>query len=221
MKSNRPRIAALAVLLAWCATATAQVRLGNESDRLAFRLWFAFIADSQFYRPTPDVVDCAALVRHAVREALRPHSPEWARTFRLPFSPGYGDVSRPPKAGVDGWPLFHVGGNRYAEFADAATIVRFNARRVGMDPGAARQGDLLYFHQPDQSSPDHLMVFVGDSIFERAGSDWVVYHTGPGPEGPGEVRKVRVADLEQHPSPRWRPRAGNDRFVGVFRLAFL
>lgn len=221
-KAHPPvHVVAVALAVALSAALTAQVRLAGESDRTAFRLWFVFLADAQFYRHTPDVVDCAALVRHALREALRPHTAEWARTSNLPFSPNYGDVVRPPRPTPEGWPLFHVGGNRYGEFADAATIIRLNTRLVGRDVGAARPGDLLYYHQPDQSSPDHLMVFIGDSLFERAGSDWVVYHTGPASEGPGEVRKVRVADLERHPSPRWRPRAGNDRFVGVFRLAFL
>jgi hypothetical protein len=53
----------------------AQVRLTDETDRDAFRSWFTFLADAQFYRPTPDVADCAGLVRHAVREALRAHTP--------------------------------------------------------------------------------------------------------------------------------------------------
>jgi uncharacterized protein YfaT (DUF1175 family) len=64
------------------------------------------------------------------------------------------------------------------------------------------------------------MVFVGRSFFD-AGDDWVVYHTGPSSDGPGEVRKVRLADLERHPAPRWRPVPSNRQFVGVFRLAAL
>ncbi len=35
-------------------------------------------------RATSDVTDCAALVRHVMREALRPHTPEWRRTMALP-----------------------------------------------------------------------------------------------------------------------------------------
>jgi uncharacterized protein YfaT (DUF1175 family) len=65
------------------------------------------------------------------------------------------------------------------------------------------------------------MVVVGRSFFDDEGTDWVVYHTGPSDEGPGEVRKVRLETLRQHPSPRWRPLAGNPQFVGVFRLAIL
>jgi len=46
---------------------------------------------------------------------------------------------------------------------------------------------------------------------------------GRGPEngGPGEVRKVSMADLAQHPAPRWRPSPANPAFAGVYRLAML
>jgi hypothetical protein len=65
------------------------------------------------------------------------------------------------------------------------------------------------------------MVFVGKSFFEAEGEDWIVYHTGPMDGGPGEVRKVRLADLARHPSERWRPLLSNARFVGAFRLGVL
>lgn len=220
------RLAVLLALLAWTAGAplTAQVRLADQGDRDAFRAWFVFLADVQFERRAPEVIDCAALVRFAFREALRAHTPEWARRVGLPVTPRYPDVRSAPAATGDGWPLFRVSAPpevRYAEFADARTLVGLNARRVSRDPGALKPGDLLYFHQPSQSQPDHLMVFVGSSLFHPDAHDWVVYHTGPGDEGPGEVRKVRLADLAAHPAPRWRPDAGNPHFIGVFRLALL
>jgi uncharacterized protein YfaT (DUF1175 family) len=215
------RVLLVLVLALSIAPLAPQVRLADESDRSAFRAWFVFLADAQFYRRSADVTDCAALVRHAFREALRAHTPEWVRQAGLPLAPAFPDVRRPPRPGPDGWPLFAVGSGRLAEFADAQTIVHLNARLAGRDARAARPGDLLYFHQPDQASPDHLMVFVGRSLFEPDGKDWVVYHTGPDSEGPGEVRKVRLADLEHHPSARWRPLPANSRFVGVFRLGVL
>ncbi len=210
-----------------------QVRLQDEGDRATFRSWFVFLADAQFYRTTADVTDCAALVRHAFREALRVHSPEWLRQAVLPVAPPFPDILRPPRPHGDSWPLFRIDGRRYAEFADAATIVRLNAHLVSRDARAARPGDLLFFHQSDEHASDHLMVFIGRSLFERAGDEWVVYHTGPEhvvpgtaahgpPSSPsGEVRKVRMADLLQHPAPRWRPLQANAHFVGVFRLAIL
>ena len=139
-------------------------------------------------------------------------------------------------------PLFAVTPGRrptYAEFADAQTIVGLNAAPLGREVTALRPADLLYFRQEGQRLPDHLMVFVGRSHFEQAGDDWVVYHTGPSAASGvssgttdaaaaardsgrhGEVRKVRLSDLQRHPSPRWRPVAVNRAFIGVFRLRML
>jgi uncharacterized protein YfaT (DUF1175 family) len=226
----RRRILALALLVASAAGPAAQVRLPDASDREAFRAWFVFLADAQFYRPTADVVDCAALVRHAAREALRPHTPEWQRTADLPVLRSFPDVrSRPPTV-ESGLALFRVSSreaSRYAEFADAQTLIRLNARFISRDVAAARPGDLLYFHQPSQQAPHHVMVFVGASALETQGRDWIVYHTGPTPAhgsepaSPGEVRKVRLADLARHPAPRWRPQSDNPNFIGVFRLNWL
>jgi uncharacterized protein len=217
--------AALA-MVAWCATVSisAQIRLADESDRAAFRSWFVLLADAQFERQTDDVQDCAALVRHAVREALRAHTPEWVRRSGLPFTPQFADVRSAPRAGAEGLPIFRVTSDaspRFAEFADARTLINLNAKPLGRDAHALRPGDLLYFHQAGQREPDHLMVFVGRSHFESDGDDWIVYHTGPLDGGPGEVRKVRLATLTEHPAPRWRPLASNPSFVGVFRLAIL
>lgn len=214
----------------------AQVRFADAADREAFGRWFVLLADAQFYRATPDVDDCAALVRHAVREALRSSSPDWRRRIALPAGSAVPAPVHARAAQVDGaLRLFRVRadpGPDYAEFADARTLVSLNARPLGRETTALRPGDLLYFHQDGQSLPDHLMVFVGPSAFEAEGRDWVVYHTGPSaprpagvpapgspPGSPGEVRKVRLVDLVRHPSPAWRPVAANPRFVGIFRLS--
>ncbi len=221
--------------------AEAQLRLADESDRAAFRAWYVFLADAQFYRTTADVDDCAALVRYAYREALRPHTPEWVRLARLPLTPAYPDVRHRPTGSADGWPLFKVSDDAsapLAEFANARTIIGYNTRLVSRDAHALRPGHLIYFRQPHQDSPDHLMVFVGRSLFEPEGVDWIVYHTGPSDPHPsvrstddaaapdrasqanaGEVRKVRLADLLRHPSPHWRPVPDNPNFVGIFALS--
>lgn len=228
------RIPTIAIVSILCAlllssrTIHAQVRLIDASDRAALRAWFVLLADAQFYRATSDVTDCAALVRHALREALRPHTPEWRRTMALPGSPVYADVRVKTPLSDGGLAMFRVSAAAtvgaspaYQEFADARTIITLNARPIGRDVEALRPGDLVYFHQPLQSAPDHLMVFVGSSSFEPEGRDWVVYHTGPDGARPGEVRKVRLRDLMHHPAARWRPVAGNPQFVGVFRLDLL
>lgn len=195
----------------------------DESDRAAFRAWFTFLADAQFERRSDDVTDCASLVRHAYREALRPHSAAWFQSARLPRLVSFPDVRRTPPTEGGAWLLFRVARtpDRYAEFADAETLITLNTRRVGRDARAARPGDLLYFRHEDADSPSHLMVVVGDSRFDPERNDWLVYHTGPDRGSAGEVRKVSLADLERHPSPRWRPLSANREFVGVFRLSIL
>jgi hypothetical protein len=220
-----PKALSLVAALTWIvAPLQAQVRLADASDRAAFRSWFVLLADAQFQRTAPDVVDCAALIRFAYRESLRTHTPEWVRQVALPFTPTFPDVRSAPRPERGGWGLFRVTADasaRYAEFADARTLVNWNARRISRDVSSLQPGDLLYFRQPEQRQPDHLMVFVGRSFFDPQHADWVVYHTGPTEDGPGEVRKVRLQDLSRHPAPRWRPLQSNPQFVGVFRLSLL
>ena len=227
----------------------AQVRLADEADRAAFRAWFVLLADAAYDKPVAEVTDCAGLVRYATREALRPHTAEWLRRAGLPLTPAIAEIRERPVAGLKPHlhvaglePHLHVAGLEpglqepaaghvplfritddpdapYAEFADAKTIVRFNARFVAREAGALRPGDLLYYLQPSQHTPDHLMVYVGKSPFDPSATDFVVYHTGPGDNGgPGEMRKARLADLMRHPAARWRPQATNPHFVGIFRL---
>jgi len=215
---------AVAVVLLAALPISAQVRLADETDRAAFRSWFVLLADAQFERQTADVTDCAGLVRHAVPEALRAHTPEWVRRSGLPFAPQFADVRSAPRSADAALPLFQITPGpspKFAEFADAKTLIHLNTRPLGRDVRALRAGDLLYFRQPGQREPDHVMVFVGRSHFESEGDDWIVYHTGPLDGGPGEVRKVRLTTLQQHPSPRWRPVMANPNFVGVFRLGIL
>jgi uncharacterized protein len=213
-------VLSLAIVSTLPARPGAQLRLTDEGDRAAFRGWFVLLADAAFYRPVAEVSDCASLIRYAVRESLRAHTPEWLRLARLPLEPGLPDVGHRPSGG-NHMPLFRVSSDQrapLAEFADARTLIRFNARFVARDADAAQPGDLLYFQQPSQREPDHLMIFVGPSRFDPGADDFVVYHTGPDDHGPGEMRKVRLADLMRHPSLRWRPLTANPQFVGVFRL---
>lgn len=195
----------------------------DAHDRAAVLAWFTLLADAQFYRPTSDVTDCAGLVRHAAREALRAHTPEWHRRIALPG----GQTRTEPRvrlAAANGvLPIFRVTDGpspTYAEFADARTILRLNATFISRDPASAREGDLLAFQQSGQRLPEHLMVFVGRSAYERGRGDWVVYHTGPdlAADTPGEMRKATLADLRRHPASRWRPERDNPAFLGVYRL---
>jgi uncharacterized protein YfaT (DUF1175 family) len=210
-------------LLARGVTVAGQLRLADETDRAAFRRWFVLLADAAYYQPPAEVIDCAALVRYAMREALRPHTAEWRRLAGLPPIATPPDVQSRPAARDGAMPLFRVAGTGGAmmEFADARTIVRWNAKLVSRQIADSRPGDLLYFRQPTQPQPDHLMIVVGRSALDGSADDFVVYHTGPDGTGPGELRKLRAADLARHPAPRWRPVASNPAFIGVFRLIAL
>lgn len=211
------------VLLAGSSRLDGQLRLADESDRSAFRQWFVLLADAAYYKPPADVTDCAGLVRYAMREALRPHTSEWRRLAALPPVASPPEVRSRPSARDGLMPMFRVAAGKGAlsEFADARTIVRWNATLVSRDVADRRPGDLLYFRQPAQRQPDHLMIVVGRSALDRSADDFVVYHTGPDEADAGELRKVRVADLARHPALRWRPLASNPAFIGVFRLRAL
>ena len=68
------------------------------------------------------------------------------------------------------------------------------------------------------------MIYLGE--WGRQGDDdenedWLVYHTGPRHDDRGEVRKVRLGTLKEHPDPRWRPVTENDHFLGYFRFKIL
>src|SRR5207248_10981087 len=92
----------------------------------------------------------------------------------------------------------------FSEFADARTLKDFNSTFVSRDRREARPGDLLFFHQPwVQKYPYHVMIYLGRARVDAEGaSDWVVYHTGSSPQDAGEVRKVRLAVLEDRKSTR-------------------
>jgi len=59
-------------------------------------------------------------------------------------------------------------------------------------------------------------------IVVRAGNDAeVVYDTGPDHGQPGELRRVLLTELLDHPEVQWRPLPGNTNFLGVYRWNIL
>jgi uncharacterized protein len=212
--------------------------LQSNDDREHFRRWFAAIAEMQFYRLSEawnaEQRDCAGLVRFAWREALRKHDRLWfqrmgqgheavapdLRAYTLDRSP-LGDRLFRTDFGV--FAASDPADGKFSEFADARTLKNHNVVFVGRDRIRARAGDLLFFHQPwVQDNPDHVMIFLGAARQADDGArDWVVYHTGASSRSPGEVRKLRLAALDAHPNPRWRPVAGNQHFLGFYRLKIL
>lgn len=213
------------------------LRLDSAADKDAFRQWFAAIAEYQALRPVQElpaeVSDCAALLRYAYRNALQAHTAAWLRENgleSLAFLPSVKKYSYPHTP--LGAALFRVrppgeGGNlraSFAEFADAHTLQQLNTFFVSRDVRLAQPGDLLFYRQLEQNSPYHSVIFVGRSQFIRGGPEdgsILVYHTGPSGKSPGEMRRVGLSQLLQHPSPRWRPVAGNSNFLGVYRWNIL
>lgn len=213
------------------------LRLDAVADRESFRRWFALIAEYQAFRQPAEVPaeinDCAALLRYSYRNALRTHDSAWTREtgitpltdpgaiaqYRYPFTPlgaALFRVAAGPASESD------ASNGAFAEFADAKTLKSLNTHFVSRDVRDARAGDLLFYRQLETDEPYHSMIYVGESSWlPEPISDWrgavVVYHTGPIGKAPGEMRRVTLAELLDHPSPRWRPVAGNSNFLGVYR----
>jgi len=217
------------------------LRLDSPNDQEAFRRWFTLIAEFQALRPQGEIPseinDCAALIRYSYRNALVHHDEVWARESRIvpPIALASVEKYRFPATPLAG-ALFRVRpgsftpndlkDGTFAEFADAKTLREFNMHLISRDVHAARPGDVLFFRQVEQDSPFHSMIFIGRSQWNvesdaRTDDDLVVYHTGPIGAMPGEMRRIRMADLLNFPSPRWRPFSGNSNFLGVYRWNIL
>ena len=206
------------------------LRLSSDSDRDAFRRWFTFLSEAQYFRsPLPrDIVDCAALIRYAYREALREHDDAWTNALALRFVPSIPGVRKYQYPYTPlGANLFRVragpfapadiGDGAFAQFADAQTLLRFNVHFVTKDIRAALPGDMLFFHQSEQRMPFHTMIYLGASQVDRTAGPYLLYHTGPD----GEVRRVTVGELDRHPEARWHPVPTNENFLGVYRWNIL
>jgi uncharacterized protein YfaT (DUF1175 family) len=205
--------------------------LSDPADQAAFRQWFTLIADYQAIRPTAavpaEITDCASLLRYSYREALKRHDDTWFMEARVEVAALPGEIRawRYPETPL-GAGLFRVrsgsfeaadiANGAFAQFADAKTLVERNAYLVSRDMRQAQPGDLLFYRQFGQSSPWHSMIVT--RIGARAA---VVYDTGTDHGQPGELRRVALAELLDHPQPRWRPVATNPNFLGVYRWNIL
>ena len=210
------------------------LRLEDPADQAAFRRWFTLIAEYQAVRPKAEIpveiTDCASLLRYAYREALKRHDENWMTEsgMDVPGPPGEVRAWSYPQTPL-GAELFRVrpgafeaedvSDGAFAQFADAKTLVERNAFLVSRDVRQALPGDLLFYRQFGQSSPWHSMIVT------RVGAEAaVVYDTGEDhpPHGKaGELRRVALAELLDHPQPQWRPVPGNPNFLGVYRWNIL
>lgn len=218
------------------------LRLTDPADQAAFRRWFTAIAEFEAARPASEVpaeiTDCASLLRFSYREALKRHDAEWVMATGIEV-PAQGDVRawHYPDTPL-GMGLFRVTpgpfktadvtNGAFAQFADAKTLVERNAYPVSRDVRAALPGDLLFWRQFGQSSSWHSMIVLdkGEVVYDT-GPDHPPHAHGPARGGPGdhgkpgELRRVRIAELLEHPDARWRPVEGNPNFLGVYRWNIL
>lgn len=221
------------------------VRIVRPDDRATFVHWLTFLAEAQFYAPSPrateEIHDCAGLIRFAFRNALMVHNAAWRQRVLAGRSAAVAQVESEADFGNLSeftYPHWALGSNlfrtragplaqgdltdgAFAQFADVATLLHFNTFFVSRDVRAARPGDLFFYYQPGQHEAYHSMLFVGRSYFQPEGADWVVYHTGDINGQAGQVREVEVRMLMKIPDPRWRPLASNPRFLGVYRFELL
>lgn len=213
------------------------LRLDDPADRDAFRRWFILLAEVEAAQPADklpaEINDCAGLIRFAYREALRAHDADWMARQDLRTIPGIASVEKyqypftPLGAALwrvqpGSFQAADLASGAFAQFADAKALKDLNMHFISKELHLARPGDVLFYRQPQQNSPYHSMIFVGRSQLEPELEDpMVIYHTGAIAGGKGEIRVLRVRDLLNFPSPRWRPLPGNKNFLGVYRWNIL
>jgi uncharacterized protein len=210
--------------------------LTSTEDRQHFLAWFTTIAEAQFFNPSEKwreaARDCAGLVRFAYKEALKRHDARWFATMPYLKEAVIPEVKKfwYPEVPVLSTALFRVAEGsfqvadvaqgRFAPWASSQALQQYNTTFVGREPEVLQQGDLLFFLNIENPRlPYHAMIFLGDEHGDSAGAagDWVVYHTGPEGARTGVVKKLRLADLQQHPVDHWRPIPSNPAFLGYYR----
>jgi len=92
---------------------------------------------------------------------------------------------------------------------------------VTRDLDRAQPGDLLFYRQESGHMPFHSMIYLGESQIGKGAGRYLVYHTGPDADSPGEIRRPTLDELRHFPEPDWRPLPDNPRFLGVFRWNIL
>lgn len=198
----------------------AQSSLRDEGDREAFRRWFVALLEQQVEAPSPAWEpaqrDCAGLLRFAFHEAWGPHTEAWRTRVGFTAPPVTGT---PDVASGGPWRRAFPTPEGWQPFAKGAFLRTYSCELVGRDPGLARPGDLIFFARGGaHSQPDHAMAFVRPDV---DGGPMLVYDTGPEGTQAGEVRRVRLDDLQHHPDPDFRPLQQNPAFLGVYRWKVL
>lgn len=196
----------------------------DQGDREAFRRWFVALLEDQLERLSPAWEpaqrDCAGLLRFAFREAWGPHSPAWKE--RLSYTGAF--VAKDPSLRLAGpWRSAFPTPEGWRPFAKGAYLREWACEPLSREPAEGRPGDLLFFSRPGaRHTPDHAMAFGRP---DPDGTPVLIYHTGA--EGSaasreaGDMRRVRLTDLLQHPDPTFRPQPENPAFLGLYRWKVL
>ena len=218
------------------------LRLDSAADRESFRRWFTLIAEYQSFRQPSEVPaeinDCAALLRYSYRNASASHDSAWTREtgitpptdpgtisqYRYPFTPlgagAFPRATRQPRLGDA-----HNGA--FAEFADAKTLKSFNTL-FHLARSSRRSPRRSSFLPPTRNrralSLHDLRRAKAPGCPNRSpigAAPWWFITPARSASSTGEMRRVTLAELLDHPSPRWRPVAGNSNFLGVYRWNIL
>lgn len=212
------------------------LRLQDDHDQQAFRRWFTYLAEAQYFQPAAarpaEINDCAALIRYAYREALVAHDGAWGAAAQLPLVPAFDSSAKYQYPFTPlGSALFRtkpgsfrtadLDDGTFLQFADAHTLWRYNSHAVSRDLSQALPGDLLFFRQRSGREPFHSMIYLGASQIQPDGKRYVLYHTGPDGDDPGDIKRLTIEELKQFPQPEWRPLESNPAFLGVARWNIL
>lgn len=212
------------------------LRLDNSADQKAFRRWFTFLAEIQYFTPPAqrpvEITDCASLLRYAYREALRLHDAKWSAASQLRLVPALESVRKYQYPHTPlGLALFRVRSGpwspadlhsgAFAEFANAETLQRWNTFFISREIGHAQSGDLLFYRRMGDRITFHSMIFLGNSQVTRGATEYVVYDTGSEDAGEGEIKRLSLDQLLHFPDSQWQPRSTNPVFLGVFRWDIL
>lgn len=203
----------------------------DSEDSERFRRWFIWIAISALENDpalwSTKERDCAGFIRYCAREALRKHDEWWLRVTKY-VGPIFEDVQKYnyPNLPLVGEKLFRIrrgefsSEEEFSSFAIARILVECSMNFVTKDVKEASPGDILaFFHPQDFEFPYHLMIYVG--TLNPMGKDgWLVYHTGPIANKPGELRIVKLGELMNY-DPTWMPIEKNPHFLGFYRFKFL
>ena len=202
----------------------------DREDSERFRNWFVWIALAALMNDpvlwNVEERDCSGFVRYCAREALKRHDEWWLRLTKY-SGPVFEDVQKYnyPNLPLVGEKMFRIVKGKFESekdfsyFATARILVECSLRFVTKDIKKARAGDILvFFHPQDFEFPYHLMIYVGEILTKD--ETWLIYHTGPIGDGPGELRLVRLKELMNY-DPTWRPTENNHNFLGFYRFKFL